>query len=157
PYARHLLAEYDRFVDLVEALTAGRSGGLKIAVSTAAGSYVLPALQDQLTDLLPEVQLQIVECLPGPGVRDALLGGDSEPAVLDAQSLGAEVDGATFGLVEHVAVGVHDLLGPDSVPIEWTELHSLPLLLAVSASDVAFPLGGTRPRIVHDGGSPGTL
>jgi DNA-binding transcriptional LysR family regulator len=157
PYARHLLAEYDRFVNLVEALTAGRSGGLTIAVSTAAGGYALPTLQHQLTDLLPEVQLQIVECLPGPGVRDALLARESELALLDPEYLPSELEGATFGLVEHVAVGVRDLLGPDSEPIEWTELRSLPLLLSVSASEVVYPLGGARLRIVHESGSPGTL
>src|ERR1700704_6183421 len=39
PHARHLLAEYERFVNLVEALTDGRSGGVTIAVSHAAGGY----------------------------------------------------------------------------------------------------------------------
>lgn len=157
PYARHLLAEYERFVNLVEALIAGRSGGLTVAISRAAGGYALPALQQQLSDLFPDVQLQIVECLPGPGVRDALLGREAELALLDPEFLPSELEGATFGLVEHVAVGLPELLGPDGLPIEWTELQTMPLLLAVASADVAYPLSGARLRIVHESGSPTML
>jgi DNA-binding transcriptional LysR family regulator len=157
PYARHLLAEYERFMNLVEALTAGRTGGLTIAVSQAAGAYSLPPLQEQLIGLLPDVQLQIVECLPGPGVRDALLAREAELGLLDPEFLPPEFEGATFGVVEHAAVGLTELLGPHGVPIEWHELQTMPLLLSVAAANVEYPMTGPRLRVVHEAGSPGTL
>jgi LysR family hydrogen peroxide-inducible transcriptional activator len=157
PYARHLLAEYERFVNLVQALAEGREGVLTVAVSQFAGGYALPALQQQLSDLLAGVQVQVVECQPGPGVRDALLGREAELALVDPEFMTAELEGATFGLAEHVAVGDPRLLGADSVPIEWQELKMMPLLLAVASADVAYPTGGTRLRIVHENGSLGVL
>jgi DNA-binding transcriptional LysR family regulator len=157
PYARHLLAEYERFINLVQALAEGREGVLTVAVSQAAGNYVLPTLQHQLSDLHAGVQLQVVERLPGPGVRNALLERDAELALVDPDFMTPELEGATFGWVEHVAIGTSRLVGPDEVPIEWQELMTFPLLLSVAGSDVAYPSRGAKLRIVHEGGSPGVL
>ena len=130
---------------------------LTVAVSQAAGNYALPALQQQLSDLLSGVQLQVVERLPGPGVRDALLERDAELALVDPDFMTRELEGATFGWVEHVAIGAPRFLGVDQGPIEWHELNTLPLLLSVASGDVAYPSSGAKLRVVHEGGSPGVL
>jgi LysR family transcriptional activator of glutamate synthase operon len=157
PHARHLLAEYERFVTLVQAIADGREGVLTVALSQAAGNYALPALQQQLSKLVAGVQLQVVECLPGPGVREALIEGEAELALVDRDFMTPELEGATFGLVEHVAVGLPRFLGTVPFPIEWQELKPLPLLLAIAGTDVVYPSSGAQPRIVHEGGSPGVL
>ena len=157
PHARHLPAEYDRFVNVVHALADGRRGALTVAMSAAAGGYALPSLQQQLAELVPGVQLQVVECRAGPGAHDALVAREAELALVDPPFMTPELEGATFGLVEHVAVGLQELLGADAAPIDWQELRTMPLLLCIPGADVPYPTSGTRLRVVHDCGSPSTL
>jgi DNA-binding transcriptional LysR family regulator len=98
-----------------------------------------------------------VECPPGPGVRDALIAREAELALVDPDYMTPELEGATFGMVQHVAIGTPHLLGEQSTGIEWQDLQLLPLLLTIGGSDVAYPSNGARLRVVHEGGSPGIL
>jgi DNA-binding transcriptional LysR family regulator len=157
PFAQHLLAEQDRFTDAAHALASGREGIVKIAMSQPACSYGLATLQQQLDLFLPGVKLQIVESQPGVAVRDAVVSRTAELGLLDPRYLTPNLDSVTFGIVEHVAIGLPQFLGDENSAIEWSELRSRPLALVIGIGDIAYPTSGAALDVIHENGSPGLV
>ena len=157
PHARQLLAEYERFCDLVRARSEGRDGTVTIAVPVAVTPLVLPRLYALIERWLPDVRTRVVEISGRAGVPEAVLGGEAEIGILEPELLTGDLESVTFGVVTSVARGHPDLLGADGVPVEWAELCRLPLLLPVRASDLVRSPGTPAMAVVHELGVPSTL
>jgi DNA-binding transcriptional LysR family regulator len=157
PHARQLVAEYGRFTELVRAQSQGRDGTITIAVSECVSPLVLPRFYELMSQRLPDVVVRILECSPGAGVRAAVLEGEAEVGFLDPQLMSADLEGVTFGVATHVALGLPRLLGDSAEPVEWSELRRLPLLLPVAAGDVSYPVVSGTLAVLHDRGGPATL
>jgi DNA-binding transcriptional LysR family regulator len=157
PHAEHLLAEYERFAEAARAVASGQQGVVTVAMSQQACSYSLASFQERLDRFLPGVTLQVVESQPGLGVRTALLTSIAELGLLDPEFMVPELEGVTFGFVEHVAVGLPEFLGDQNVSIEWHELRNKPLLLTMAARDLTYPMSGEPLNVVHEQGSPGLV
>lgn len=161
PHARQLLAEYDRFRDLVRARSEGRDGTVAVAVPVAVAPLVLPPLYGLLDRWLPDMRVRLVEVPKPAGVREAVTGGQAEIGIIDPGLLTDELESVTFGVVTQFALGQPAMLGPDGEPIEWSDLCRLPLLLTVRASDApalsAIGVDAQPVTVVHELGAPSTL
>jgi DNA-binding transcriptional LysR family regulator len=157
PYARQLVADLTRFRERARLYSQGKHGVLTIALSEPLAPAVLPTLVRQVRERLPGIGLQFRECAAAEGTVRALLDGEADLGVLSAEFMTDDVDGLTFALIPHQAVGPPRLLGEREVPIEWDDLCQLPLLLPLPRRLIRYPLAHRQLNVVHDAGGSGLL
>jgi DNA-binding transcriptional LysR family regulator len=68
-----------------------------------------------------------------------------------------EVEGVTFGVATHAALGLPEFLGDVPEPIEWGTLRHLPLLLPVATEHLDYPSDAPPLVVGHESGTPTTL
>ena len=157
PHARQLLAEYDRFQDLVRARSEGRDGTVTVAVPVAVAPLVLPRLYGLIERWLPDVRIRVLEVAGRMGAPDAVAAGEAEIGILEPDLVDGDLESVTFGVVTQVALGHPALLGSAETPIEWSELRRLPLLLPLRAAEIESARGEPGLVVVHELGVPSTL
>jgi DNA-binding transcriptional LysR family regulator len=157
PHARQLLAEYGRFADLVRTQSEGRQGAVTVALSEYLAPVVLPRLYELFGQRIPGVRVRVLECAPGVEVCAAIVSRRAELGLLDPCFMSPEVEGVTFGVVTHSALGLPEFLGEGTHPIEWDAVRRLPLLLPVSADHLGYPPELAPLTVRHESGTPTTL
>lgn len=157
PHARQLLAEYVRFTELVQTQSQGRQGAVTVALSEYLAPVVLPRLYELFGQRIPGVRVRVLECPPGVEVCSAIVSRRAELGLLDPCFMSPEVEGVTFGVATHAALGLPEFLGEFPEPIEWAKLRQLPLLLPVATEHLNYPSDAPPLTVRHESGTPTTL
>jgi DNA-binding transcriptional LysR family regulator len=89
-------------------------------------------------------------------VPDQIIEHQAELGLLTSEFMTPQIEGVTYGLVQHVAMGLPDYLGRTTKGIEWEELAKLPLLLPLPFERFTYPIHHPI-NVAHERGSPGLL
>jgi DNA-binding transcriptional LysR family regulator len=155
PYAEKALADLDEFALAAKEQTQGETGELVVAISDALVDSCLPHLVRHARQRLPGVRIRVRE-VPSGEVPDVIVEHHAEMGLLTSGFMAPEIEGVTYGIVQHVAMGLPAYLGSQNVGIEWEKLAKLPLLLPLPLERVTYPI--VHPiTVAHERGSPGLL
>lgn len=163
PYALDLIAHWDGFVQVAREHVHGARQELVVAIREPLAGTCLPHLARYVEQRAPELHLRVFEVAPDQfgAVSNALLEYRAELGLVTRELVEAasfpSIDSVPFAIVQHYAIGLPRYLGHGRDPIEWEEVASLPLLLAVPASRVTYPLPKAAPIVRHESGNSGLL
>jgi DNA-binding transcriptional LysR family regulator len=156
PLATQLIAEADRFDEFVHLYGQGKLGVLSIALSEPVATAAIPVIARHMQHRMPGIGLQVRQCVDPEDTVEALRAGAAELGVLSSDFTTDELDGVTFAVLQHLAIGAEALLGNEGGPIEWDELAGLPLLLPLPKRILRYPMA-SRARVVQDNAGPELL
>lgn len=155
PYAQKALADLDDFSLAAKKQTRGVTGELLVAIADALVDACLPHLVRHVRQRLPGVRIRVRE-VPSGEVPDQIIEHQAELGLLTSEFTTPQIEGVTYGIVQHVAMGTPDFLGRTTKGIEWEELAKLPLLLPLPLERVTYPIHHPI-TVAHERGSPGLL
>jgi DNA-binding transcriptional LysR family regulator len=157
PFAEQLIADLARFEEYLRLHSQGKRGVLSIALSEVVAPAAVPAIARRVRARLPGIGLQFRQCAAAEGTINAVRGREAELGVLSSDHMTDEFEGVTFAVVQHLAIGVPQLLGASASPIEWDTLSQLPLLLTLPRRLVTYRLENRPTNVVHENGGPELL
>ena len=128
PYAQKALADLDDFSLAAQEQARGMTGELVVVIADALVDACLPHLVRHARQRVPGVRLRVRE-VPSGEVPGQIVEHQAELGLLTSAFATPQIEGVTYGIVQHVAMGLPDVLGRTTKGIEWEELATLPLLL----------------------------
>jgi LysR family transcriptional regulator, carnitine catabolism transcriptional activator len=155
PYAEKALSDLDQFALAAKEQTQGETGELVVAIADALVDACLPHLVRHARQRLPGLRIRVRE-VPSGEVPDMLVEHHAEMGLLTSQFAAPEIEGVTYGIVQHVAMGLPAYLGASTEGMEWEQLAKLPLLLPLPLERVTYPIHHPI-TVAHERGSPGLL
>jgi DNA-binding transcriptional LysR family regulator len=155
PYAQKALAGLDEFTIAAKEQTRGVTGEMVVAIADAHVDACLPHLVRHARQRLPGVRIRVREVAAGE-VPGQIIEHQAELGLLTSEFTTPQIEGVTYGIVQHVAMGLPDYLGRTTKGIEWEELAKLPLLLPLPLERVTYPIHHPITA-AHERGSPGLL
>ncbi len=127
PYAQKALADLDDFSLAAKEQASGATRELVVAIADSLVDACLPHLVRHARQRIPGVRLRMRE-VPAGEVPGLLVEHQAELGLLTSACTTPQIEGVTYGIVQHVAMGLPDVLGRTTKGIEWEELATLPLL-----------------------------
>jgi DNA-binding transcriptional LysR family regulator len=155
PYAQKALADLDDFSLAAREQSRGVTGELVVAIADALVDACLPHLVRHARQRLPGVRLRVRE-VPSGGVPGEIMEHQADLGLMTSEFATPQIEGVTYGIVQHVAMGQPDVLGRTTKGIEWEDLATWPLLLPVPFARVTYPIDHPV-SVAHERGSPGLL
>ncbi len=127
PYAQKALADLDDFSLVAQEQARGATGELVVVIADSLVDACLPHLVRHARQRVPGVRLRVRE-VPSGEVPGQIVEHQAELGLLTSACATPQIEGVTYGIVQHVALGLPDVLGRTTKGIEWEELATLPLL-----------------------------
>jgi DNA-binding transcriptional LysR family regulator len=146
PYAEKALGDLDEFALAAKEQTRGETGELVVAIADGLVDACLPHLVRHARQRLPGIRIRVRE-IPSGDVPDVILEHQAELGLLTSEFRNPDIDGVTYGMVQHMAMGLPAYLGQSTEGVEWEHVAKLPL------SDP--PSDHRGPRAREPGSSPG--
>ena len=155
PYAEKALGDLDEFALAAKEQTRGETGELVVAIADGLVDACLPHLVRHARQRLPGIRIRVRE-IPSGDVPDVILEHQAELGLLTSEFRNPDIDGVTYGMVQHVAMGLPAYLGQSTEGVEWERVAKLPLLLPLPLERVTYPIHHPI-TVAHERGSPGLL